>query len=89
LSSAERWDICLSVNETAVGFEQEALTWLDDVYCFALLLTGDRDDASDLVQDTYVRAYRLWHTFPRGGDARRWLFRICRNAATVATYSRG
>lgn len=73
-------DICVGVSETAVGFEREALTWLDDVYRFALSLTRDRAAADDLVQDTYVRAYRSWHTFQSGSDARRWLFTICRNA---------
>ena len=68
------------MSETDVRFEQEALSWLDDVYRFSLSLTGDRADAEDLVEDTYVRAYRSWHTFQRGSDARRWLFTICRNA---------
>jgi RNA polymerase sigma-70 factor (ECF subfamily) len=68
------------VSETAVGFEQEALTWLDDVYRFSLSLTRDPACADDLVQDTYVRAYRSWHEFHRGSDARRWLLTICRNA---------
>jgi RNA polymerase sigma-70 factor, ECF subfamily len=68
------------VSETDVVFEQEALPWIDDVYRFSLSLTGDRAAAEDLVEDTYVRAYRSWHTFPRGSDARRWLFTICRNA---------
>ena len=36
--------------------------------------------ADDVVQETYLRAYRSWHTFERGSDARRWLFTICRNA---------
>jgi RNA polymerase sigma-70 factor (ECF subfamily) len=73
-------DICVGVSETAVGFEQEALTWLDDVYRFSLSLTRDRADADDLVQETYVRAYRSWPTFQRGTDARRWLFTICHSA---------
>ena len=60
-------------------FEQEALPWLDDVYRFALSLTRDPADADDLVQETYLRAYRSWHTFQVGTDARRWLFTICRN----------
>jgi RNA polymerase sigma-70 factor, ECF subfamily len=62
------------------SFEQEALPWLDDVYRFALSLTRNEADADDVVQETYLRAYRSWHTFERGSDARRWLFTICRNA---------
>ena len=62
------------------GFEREALPWLDDVYRFAMSLTRNDADADDLVQDTFLRAYRSWHTFIPGSDCRRWLFTICRNA---------
>lgn len=61
-------------------FEQEALPWLDDVYRFALSLTRDEADAEDVVQDTFLRAYRSWDTYAVGSDCRRWLFTICRNA---------
>ena len=64
-------------NET---FEQEALPWLDDVYRFALSLTRDETDAEDVVQDTFLRAYKSWGTYAPGSDCRRWLFTICRNA---------
>lgn len=60
-------------------FAREALPWLDDVYRFALSLTRDEADADDVVQETYLRAYRSWHTFIPGTDCRRWLFTICRN----------
>lgn len=60
-------------------FEREALPWLDDVYRFALSLTRDESDADDVVQETYLRAYRSWHTFIPGTECRRWLFTICRN----------
>ena len=63
-----------------MAFEREALPWIDDVYRFALSLTRDEADADDLVQETFLRAYRSWHTFQPGSDARRWLFTICRNA---------
>ena len=66
--------------ERDASFEREALPWLDDVYRFALSLTRDAADADDVVQDTYLRAYRSWHTFQPGSDCRRWLFTICRNA---------
>jgi RNA polymerase sigma-70 factor, ECF subfamily len=60
-------------------FEQEALPWLDDVYRFALSLTRDETDAEDVVQDTFLRAYKSWHTYEPDSDCRRWLFTICRN----------
>jgi RNA polymerase sigma-70 factor (ECF subfamily) len=62
-----------------VAFERDALPWLDDVYRFALSLTRDESDADDVVQETFLRAYRSWHTFIPGTDCRRWLFTICRN----------
>jgi RNA polymerase sigma-70 factor (ECF subfamily) len=65
--------------ETDLRFEAEALPWMDDVYRFALSLTRDASDADDVVQETYLRAYRSWHTFEPGSDARRWLFTITRN----------
>src|SRR5688572_4029301 len=63
------------------GFVEEAMPWLDAVYRFALRLTaGNVAEAEDLTQDTFVRAYRSWHTFERGTSARSWLFTIARNA---------
>ncbi|MBK9408084.1 MAG: sigma-70 family RNA polymerase sigma factor [Gemmatimonadetes bacterium] len=61
-------------------FARDALPFMDDVYRFANSLTRNPADAEDLVQETYLRAYRSWHTFQPGSDARRWLFTICRNA---------
>jgi RNA polymerase sigma-70 factor, ECF subfamily len=60
-------------------FSDLALTALDDVYRFARSLTRDEADAEDVVQETYLRAFRSWHTFQPGTDVRRWLFTIARN----------
>ena len=68
-----------TVGERRVAFEHEAIPWIDDVYRFALSLTRDESDADDVVQDTFLRAYRSWHTYLPGSDCRRWLFTICRN----------
>ncbi|HEY4307248.1 MAG TPA: sigma-70 family RNA polymerase sigma factor [Gemmatimonadaceae bacterium] len=62
-----------------VAFEREALPWIADVHRFALSLTRDECDADDVVQDTFLRAFRSWHTYLPGSDCRRWLFTICRN----------
>ena len=62
------------------SFARDALPWMEDVYRFALSLTRDPADAQDIVQETYLRAYRSWHTFDPDSDCRRWLFTICRNA---------
>ncbi len=60
-------------------FSANALTALDDVYRFARSLTRDEADAEDVVQETYLRAFRSWQTFQEGTDIRRWLFTIARN----------
>ena len=61
------------------GFEEEALPHLDAVYRFALRLSGGPDEAEDLVQETFLRAYRAWDQYERGTKAKSWLFTICRN----------
>lgn len=61
------------------GFEDEALPHLDAVYRFALRLSGAPDQAEDLVQETFLRAYRSWDQYTRGTAAKSWLFTICRN----------
>lgn len=67
------------IRDRNVEFERDALPWLDDVYRFARSLTRDDADADDIVQESFLRAYRSWHTFQPGTDARRWLFTIARN----------
>jgi len=60
-------------------FQEEALPHLDAVYRFALRLSGHADGAEDLVQETYLRAFRSWHQFKPGTSCKSWLFTICRN----------
>jgi len=60
-------------------FEATALAHIESVGRFALSLTRNEADADDLVQETFLRALRGWHTFTPGTDCRRWLFTICRN----------
>lgn len=61
------------------GFAEEALPHLDAVYRFAIRLSGSADDAEDLVQETFLRAFRSWDQYTRGTNAKSWLFTICRN----------
>jgi RNA polymerase sigma-70 factor (ECF subfamily) len=60
-------------------FQDEALRWLPDVTRFALSLTRHEADADDLVQETFLRAYRSWDRYEPGTECRGWLFTICRN----------
>ena len=61
------------------AFHGEAIPQMDAVYRFALRLTGDPDSASDLTQDTFLRAYQNWDRYTPGTKAKSWLFTICRN----------
>lgn len=81
MTSDRAADAALSLAE----FEQETLRFLPDVRRFALALTRDPTEADDLVQETYLRAFRARDTFkPHAGKphsgARQWLFTIARNA---------
>lgn len=61
-------------------FEEVALVHLDTLYQTALRLTGNRAEADDVVQETYLRAYRSFARFNPGTNCRAWLFTILRNA---------
>jgi len=60
------------------SFEQAVLPHLDAAYNLARWLTRNERDAEDVVQESYLRAFRFFAGF-RGGDARAWLMRIVRN----------
>src|SRR3989475_7990724 len=63
------------------AFEAEALASLDSLYRAALRLTRDPADAEDLVQDTYLKAFRAADSFQPGTNLRAWLFTILHNTA--------
>jgi len=60
-------------------FRKEALSHTDAVYRMALRLTKNRVDAEDLVQETFLKAYRFWDSFEQGSNCRAWLFKILTN----------
>ena len=62
-----------------VRFEEEALALSDQVYRVARHLVGSREEAEDLVQETYARAFRSWRSFQPGTNLRAWLLRILTN----------
>ena len=62
-----------------VRFEEEALALSDQVYRVARHLAGSREEAEDLVQETYARAFRSWRSFTPGTNLRAWLLRILTN----------
>ena len=61
-------------------FEQEAMQHLDALYRTALRMTRNPQDAEDLVQETYLRAYRFFDKFQPGTNLRAWLFKILTNS---------
>ncbi len=63
------------------AFEAEALSFVDSLYRTALRLTRVPADAEDLVQDTYLKAFRSAHRFTPGTNLRAWLFAILHNTA--------
>jgi RNA polymerase sigma-70 factor, ECF subfamily len=63
----------------ASEFEQVALAHLDALYQTALRLTRSRAEAEDVVQETYLRAFRAFHRFDPGTNCRAWLHTILRN----------
>ena len=62
-----------------VRFEEEALELSDQVYRVARRLAGSREEAEDLVQQTYERAFRSWRQYTPGTNLRAWLLRILTN----------
>ncbi|MBI3635539.1 MAG: sigma-70 family RNA polymerase sigma factor [Candidatus Rokubacteria bacterium] len=67
-------------------FQREALKHLNGLYNFAMYLTRNPPEADDLVQETYLRAFRFSHRFQPGTHLRAWLFQILRN--TFLTFYR-
>ena len=61
-------------------FEREAIPHMDSLYNFALKMTGDRGDASDLIQETYLKAFRFFDKLEEGTNYKMWLFRIMKNS---------
>ena len=73
-------DVSPPVDEKRASFEREALVHLDSLYRVALRLTGNSAEADDLVQETMLKAYRSWHQFQQGTNAKGWLLTILRHA---------
>ncbi|TML56577.1 MAG: sigma-70 family RNA polymerase sigma factor [Actinobacteria bacterium] len=62
-----------------VRFEEEALDLADQVYRVARRLVSTREEAEDLMQETYARAFRSWRSYTPGTNLRAWLLRILTN----------
>jgi RNA polymerase sigma-70 factor, ECF subfamily len=67
-------------SEKHTAFEHEAMAHADLLYNYALRMTGSPEDADDLVQETFMKAYRFWESYEPGTNIRAWLFRILKNS---------
>ena len=61
-------------------FKAEFLPFIDSMYNFAYRLTYNDDDAKDLVQETYLKAFRFINSYHKRTNAKAWLFRILKNS---------
>lgn len=62
------------------AFEREALPHTELLYNFALRMTNNSADADDLLQETFLKAFRFWDKYEQGTNIRAWLFRIMKNS---------
>jgi RNA polymerase sigma-70 factor (ECF subfamily) len=68
-----------STEPAAVAFEDLAMPLFDSAYNFAYWLVQNHDDAEDLVQETYLKAFRGFASFQPGTNFRAWIFQILKN----------
>jgi len=76
----ENQDMGLSDSEKTRLFEKEMLPHLNALYNFAFRLSLNEDDSNDLVQETFLKAFRFIDSFKPGTNAKAWLFRILKNS---------
>lgn len=67
------------LRQRQADFEAEAMPHMNILYGYALKITGNQLDADDLVQETFLRAFRFFDKFERGTNCKAWLFRIMKN----------
>jgi RNA polymerase sigma-70 factor (ECF subfamily) len=65
--------------ERSARFERDALPYLDQLYSAAMRMTRNPQDAEDLVQETFAKAYGAFHQFKPGTNLKAWLYRILTN----------
>jgi len=67
------------VKQMSEEFKKEALPHINLLHNYAYKMTTNQLDADDLLQETYLRAFRFFHKFERGTNCKAWLFRIMKN----------
>lgn len=61
-------------------FETTAIPHMDALYTYGLHLTNNTEEAADLLQETYLKAFRFFHSFQKGTNCKAWLFQIMKNS---------
>lgn len=69
----------ISYNRLQTEFERSTIQYMDALYNFAMSLVGNKDDAKDLLQETYIKAFRFFDSFKPGTNCKAWLFQIMKN----------
>ena len=69
----------ISAKERQRLFEEQALPLLDQLYGGAMRLTRNPQDAEDLIQETYLKAYNNFGSFKQGTNLKAWLYRLMTN----------
>lgn len=80
LNEAATQESAEDLRKRHLDFEREALPHMDALYNFALRMTSDPDEADDLLQETFLKAYRFFDKFEQGTNCKAWLFRIMKNS---------
>ncbi|NTW56580.1 MAG: sigma-70 family RNA polymerase sigma factor [Chlorobiaceae bacterium] len=78
-ASSKKETLSREENLKQLEFQKEAVVHINSLYNYALHLTMNPDDAEDLVQETYLKAYRFFNSFERGTNCKAWLFKILKN----------
>ena len=71
------------------NFEQDAMQYAQQLYSAALRMTRNPADAEDVVQETYLKAYRAYHTFKEGTNLKAWLYRILTSSGVRLRWNSG
>jgi len=77
-----------SAADRTLRFERDALVFTNQLYAAALRYTKNPEDARDLVQDTYLKAFASFHQFEEGTNLRAWLYRVL-TTTFINTYRKG
>jgi RNA polymerase sigma-70 factor, ECF subfamily len=77
-----------SASDRTTRFERDALVFTNQLYAAALRYTKNPEDARDLVQDTYLKAFASFHQFEEGTNLRAWLYRVL-TTTFINSYRKG